>query len=143
MGWWGGGGSLRDLSKNILKQRVSKGKSCSKGGGFLKVSPPLSPPLENFNHAQGNILQITKHLETNTTRKQSKENNRQNYNVIKLSPQRSANKYGSTTIVNQSETTQKYFDPLRTHKYNTHTHTHTPCPMMGEVSLETSPKNKT
>ena len=28
---WGGGGwgSLRDLSKNILKQRVGKGKSCS------------------------------------------------------------------------------------------------------------------
>ena len=25
----GGGGSLRDLSKNILKQGVSKGKSCS------------------------------------------------------------------------------------------------------------------
>ena len=24
-----GGGSLRDLSKNILKQRVGKGKSCS------------------------------------------------------------------------------------------------------------------
>ena len=42
-GWWmgrgsserclkwggGGGGSLRDLSKNILKQGVGKGKSCS------------------------------------------------------------------------------------------------------------------
>ena len=28
-----GGGSLRDLSKNILKQGVSKGKSCSLGGG--------------------------------------------------------------------------------------------------------------
>ena len=26
---WGGEGSLRDLSKNILKQRVGKGKSCS------------------------------------------------------------------------------------------------------------------
>ena len=25
----GGGGSLRDLSKNILKQGVGKGKSCS------------------------------------------------------------------------------------------------------------------
>ena len=25
---WGGGGSLRDLSKNILKQGVGKGKSC-------------------------------------------------------------------------------------------------------------------
>ena len=30
---WGGGGSLRDLSKNILKQGVGKGKSCSWGGG--------------------------------------------------------------------------------------------------------------
>ena len=27
--WGGGVGSLRDLSKNILKQRVGKGKSCS------------------------------------------------------------------------------------------------------------------
>ena len=26
---WGGGGSLRDLSKNILKQGMGKGKSCS------------------------------------------------------------------------------------------------------------------
>ena len=26
---WGGGRSLRDLSKNILKQGVGKGKSCS------------------------------------------------------------------------------------------------------------------
>ena len=26
---WGGGGSLRDLSKNNLKQGVGKGKSCS------------------------------------------------------------------------------------------------------------------
>ena len=26
---WGGGGSLRDLSKNIVKQGVGKGKSCS------------------------------------------------------------------------------------------------------------------
>ena len=26
---WGGGGSLRDLSKNILKQGVGKDKSCS------------------------------------------------------------------------------------------------------------------
>ena len=49
---WGGGrgGSLRDLSKNILKQGVGKGKSCSQGEGVLKVSPLLhSPPPENFN----------------------------------------------------------------------------------------------
>ena len=26
---WGGGGLLRDLSKNILKQGMGKGKSCS------------------------------------------------------------------------------------------------------------------
>ena len=26
---WGGGGSLRDPSRNILKQGVGKGKSCS------------------------------------------------------------------------------------------------------------------
>ena len=39
-GWWG---SLRDLSKNILKQGVGKGKSYSKGEGVLKVSPPLTP----------------------------------------------------------------------------------------------------
>ena len=26
---WGGGGSLRDLSKNILKQGLDKGESCS------------------------------------------------------------------------------------------------------------------
>ena len=30
---WGGGGSLKDLSKNILKQGVGKGKSCLWGGG--------------------------------------------------------------------------------------------------------------
>ena len=29
VGWWGVEGSLRDLSKNILKQGVGKGKSCS------------------------------------------------------------------------------------------------------------------
>ena len=26
---WGGGGSLRDLSKNILKHGVGKGETCS------------------------------------------------------------------------------------------------------------------
>ena len=38
-----GGGSSRDLSKNILKQGVGKGKSWSWGEGVLKVSPPLPP----------------------------------------------------------------------------------------------------
>ena len=33
---WGGGESLRDLSKNILKQGVGKGKSCLYGGGGLE-----------------------------------------------------------------------------------------------------------
>ena len=37
-----GGGSLRDLSKNILKQGVSKGKSYSLGGGgFEGVTTPV------------------------------------------------------------------------------------------------------
>ena len=44
-----------------------------------------------------------------------------------------------SSVINQSETTLEYFDPLQTHKY--HAHTHTPCLMMGEVPLETSPKN--
>ena len=52
---------------------------------------------------QWNILQITKYVETNTTRKQSKENKPQNCNIIKLSPQRSTNKYGSTQVRNQSQ----------------------------------------
>ena len=45
MGWWG---SLRDVSRNILKQEVGKGESCLKGEGVLKVLPPLPP--EYFNH---------------------------------------------------------------------------------------------
>ena len=40
VGWWGWG-SLRDLSKNISKQGVGKGKSCLQGGGLLKVPCPL------------------------------------------------------------------------------------------------------
>ena len=50
----GGGGNLppaclglKDLSKNILKQMVGKGKSCS---GALKVPPPC--PHENFNRTK-------------------------------------------------------------------------------------------
>ena len=45
VGWWG---SLRDLSKNILKQGWVKEKVVHRGEGILKVSPPLPP--ENFNH---------------------------------------------------------------------------------------------
>ena len=52
---------------------------------------------------QWNILQVAKYLETNTTRKQSKENNRQNYNIIKLSPQRSAIVYGSVQVRIQNQ----------------------------------------
>ena len=42
---WGGGGwgSLRDLSKNILKQGWVKAKVVHRGEGVLKVSPPLPP----------------------------------------------------------------------------------------------------
>ena len=40
---WAGGGSLRDLSENIIKQGVGEGKSCSQGDGVLKVSPPMPP----------------------------------------------------------------------------------------------------
>ena len=45
---WGGGGLLRNLSKNILKQVAGKAKVVCRGEGVLKVSPPL--PRENFNH---------------------------------------------------------------------------------------------
>ena len=95
--------------------------------------------LENKNHQGGNllrrkralyqwnVLQITKYLETNTARKQIKENSRQNYSIINLSPQRSANTsmvtHRSATKVNQSETTLKYFDPPRTQISDTHSHT--------------------
>ena len=40
---WGGGGSLRNLSKNILKQGWVKAKVVRRGQGVLKVSPPLPP----------------------------------------------------------------------------------------------------
>ena len=42
---WGGEGwgSLRDLSKNILKQEWIKAKVVRRGEGVLKMSPPLSP----------------------------------------------------------------------------------------------------
>ena len=46
-------------------------------------------------------------------------------NWVHKGPPTSMIPYRSATKVNQSETTLKYFDPLRTHKYNTHTHT--PC----------------
>ena len=55
VGWWG---SLRDLSKNILKQGVGKGKNCSWGGraGFQAVTTHAPP--ENFNHTLTGESQI-------------------------------------------------------------------------------------
>ena len=40
MGWVG---SLRDLSKNVIKQGWVKAKVTRRGEGVLKVSPPLPP----------------------------------------------------------------------------------------------------
>ena len=53
VGWWGGGGwgSLRDLSKNILKQGWVKAKVVRRGGGGFE-GVTTSVPLENFNHTQ-------------------------------------------------------------------------------------------
>ena len=49
---WGGGGSLRDLSKNILKGKVVRRRE-----GVFKVSPPL-PPWENFNHTLSALINL-------------------------------------------------------------------------------------
>ena len=48
--WSGGVGVIKGSFQNILKQGVGKGKSCSQGEGALKVSSPLPPSHENFNH---------------------------------------------------------------------------------------------
>ena len=47
---WGGvgWGSLRDLSKSILKQGWVKAKIVRRGEGVLKVSPPLPPGKFNY-----------------------------------------------------------------------------------------------
>ena len=47
---WGGEGSVRDLSKNILKQEVGKGKSCSQEGRGFEGVTTLPPPPGKFNH---------------------------------------------------------------------------------------------
>ena len=52
---WGGGGikGLRDLSRNISKQGVGKGKKLFVGGGGFEgvtTPAPSPPPPENFNH---------------------------------------------------------------------------------------------
>ena len=46
----GGGGSLRDLSKNILKQGWVKAKVVRRGEGVLKVAPPLPPQKILITH---------------------------------------------------------------------------------------------
>ena len=75
----------------------------------------------------------------NTMRKQSKENNCQNYNIIRLRPQRSSNKYGSIQVCNQS---QPIRNDLKIFQSSANTNTiHTPCLMMEEISLKTSLKN--
>ena len=47
VGCWGWG-SLRDLSKHILKQGVGKGKSVRRG--FEGVTAPAPLPRKNFDH---------------------------------------------------------------------------------------------
>ena len=44
-----GGGSLRDLSKNIFKQGWVKAKVVRRGEGVEGVATPAPPP-ENFNN---------------------------------------------------------------------------------------------
>ena len=41
----GGGRSLKDPCKNVLKQGVGKGKSCLWGGGLEGVTTPVPPKL--------------------------------------------------------------------------------------------------
>ena len=50
-------GSLRDFSKNILKQGMGKGESYSKGGGGFESVTTLAL-VENFNHTYGGISKI-------------------------------------------------------------------------------------
>ena len=63
-------------------------------------------------------------MEANSTRKESNENNRQNYNIIKLSPQRSANKYGSIQVL------KLFRFSANTQIPHTHTLTHLACMLM-------------
>ena len=58
------GGSLRDLSKNILKQGVVKAKVVHRGEGVLKVSPPLPPQKILIIHfgSLGPIQLIFRHV---------------------------------------------------------------------------------
>ena len=67
---------------------------------------------KNEKSYQWNILQSAKYLETNTTRKQSKENDRHNYNIITLSPQRSANKYGFIQVRIRNQPIRNVLNPI-------------------------------
>ena len=64
-------------------------------------------------------------------RKQLPKRQPPNHNIIRINkgPPTSMIPHWSTTKVNQSETTLKYFDPLRTHRY--HRRTYTPCQHSG------------
>ena len=95
------GNTIMTLTGNIRKYWILRktGKQEHQGGNLLR---------RKRASYQWNILQVTKYSETNTVRKQSKENNHQNYNIIKLSPQRSTNKYGSIKVRNQSQPIRNY-----------------------------------
>ena len=56
VGWWG---SLRDLSKNILKQGWVKAKVVHRGKGVLKMSPPLPPRNLNRTPCAGATTGMT------------------------------------------------------------------------------------
>ena len=68
MGWCGWG-SLRDLSKNILKQGVGKDKSCWKGGGRFEGFTTPAPRKILIVHQPGHGLTKIAHilLEMKTT----------------------------------------------------------------------------
>ena len=75
---------------------------------------------------QWNILQVTKYLETNTKRNQSKETTAKttkSSNGVHKDLPTSMVPHRFATKVNQSEMTLNYFNPLRTHECRTHTHT--------------------
>ena len=48
---WGGGGVIKGLSKNILKQGWVKAKVVRRGEGVLKCHHPCPP--ENFSYTRG------------------------------------------------------------------------------------------
>ena len=73
------------------------------------------------------MLQIPKHLEANTTRKQNKGNNCQNYSIITMSPQRSANNYGTYDAIQVRTQNQQIRNDLKIFRSSANTqmpHTH-------------------